>query len=595
MAYLRHYRNNILIEEPRNWQDLEIEINFLDGANEANINIASLEFVGNEAKLIRERIFNGLLGGTGVFEGDPYRIEVGENGNPAFVFEGYLDYASNPKFTSCNIVQCALKKRAGGDWLNDVADGYTFRFLASKDIIKQTDYKKVPYVINFVPDGSEIIMLSLSLYVMTKELSEITMNTSTLIAEAVNANTPVTGVAIGVAPAVVTAWDLGDIITFSLKVAANLIYSIAIIIAIKNLIDAIFEQLYPNKRYHLGISILTLLKRGCEYLGLTLVSNLLEENKNWIYIPSKNHKGGQRPQDETGSWIETGVPSAGDPFDTLGDFIRYLKQIFNADYKIVNGVFYFERKDFWDNSSSYQLPDYFTNQDTLDDTFSLNTNEIISNYLIYWAYDATERNTLVDQKGRVFQITLEPEIRQNQDLLNLKGLTEIAIPCALGSRKDDFTPIEILLKSLGRFVDGLTGLLGGGTNYASMVEARRGCLMLSAHEFEVPKMVVMSGDKLAANQREILSGNNLWHKYHFLNCFAEINNRHNQYYLYEGAKIPFCVEDFIKIASNNHCTTVNGEKAKIDSLTWRVWDNTAIVDYRVNKKYTNNLKIKYSS
>ena len=91
MAKIRHYRANTLVEAPRNWKELEFEWTWEVNKQEGNINVTNLEFVGQEAIEIRKRILNGLTGGVGVFEGEPYDIEVGEIGEPTFTFNGYLE------------------------------------------------------------------------------------------------------------------------------------------------------------------------------------------------------------------------------------------------------------------------------------------------------------------------------------------------------------------------------------------------------------------------------------------------------------------------------------------------------------------------
>ena len=165
--------------------------------------------------------------------------------------------------------------------------------------------------------------------------------------------------------------------------------------------------------------------------------------------------------------------------------------------------------------------------------------------------------------------------------------------CSLGLRKNKLTRIEEALKGLAKVIDGLTGFFGGGTNFASQIENRKGSLLTSSHFFTIPKIVVMSGSKLAQDQRGLLSARRLWDELHFINSFVEVNGVHNQYYRYLGVKVPFCLGDFVDLVNNNNCKTIDGERAKIESLKWRVWDNTAIIDYRVKKKYTNNLSIKY--
>lgn len=591
MADFVHKRNGVIIDEPRGWDDLEITKNFLNRQDDVNINITNLEFAGEEAKNIIERIFNGLSGGVGVFEGDDYTIEVGGAGQQ-FIFKGYLDYAEGVEIKGCNEVSVSLKKQEGSDWLNDVADGFSFRYLFDEGKITSGDFVKVPYVINYIPDGMQVLMLSISLFMMTKELVEAIRNTANAVADLTDASTPVVGTGVGFGAVAVVAYDIGNYILVALKLVAWIAYTVVLVIAIKKLIEELIEQLCPKKRYHLGMRLYDLFKKGAEHLGLQFQSELLTERKDWVVIPSKGHRGGEKPTGHTGAWEEKGVPNANDGFDTFGDLIRVWSKGLNADYKIIDGVFHFERKDYWKDTGSYIIPDYFNDQKELKQVYKLNVEEVVANYNIYWSYDTQDQNTLDNQVGRVFQAILQPNTTINDKLKNLKNLQEVNLPLSLGLRKNDLTRVEKLLKGLAKFIDKLTGIFGGGTNYATQIENRKGSLLTSSHFFTIPKIVVMKGGKLAKDQRGKLSATRLWDELHYINSFAEINGEHNQYYRYEKQKVPFCMQDFITLLNNNYCKTIDGETAEIELLKWRVWDNTAIIDYRVKKLYTKNLKIK---
>lgn len=593
MANFVHKRNGQIITQPRNWEELEIEKDFLDRNDDVNINITSLEFAGEEAKSIRDRILSGLSGGLGVFEGEKYEIEVGEVGNPVYTFQGYLDYSENVEFIGCDGVVVALKKRQGGDWLNDVADGFSFRYLFDIGEITNADFIKVPYVINYIPDNVQLVTLAISLYMMTKELIESIKEIAEAVGDVIDAATPVGGVSAGAGFGIVTAWDFGNFVLVTIKLVARIAYTVAIVVAIINLMKEIIEQLLPKKRFHLGMSLFDLFRKGAKHLGLGFSSTLLTERNNWVVIPSKDHKGGQKPTGYVGQWTERGVPGANDGFDTFGDLIRVWSDALNADYRIINGVFHFERADFWDNTGNFIVPDFFTDQNELKDIVKLNVDEVISNYNINWAYDTQDQNTLDNQEGRIFQAILEPNNVLNRDLVSLKNLEEIGIPCSLGLRKEELTVVEKVLKALAKFVDSLTGLFGAGTNFAADIENRRGSLLLSSHFLTIPKVVVMQGSKLASNQRELLSARTLWDDLHFINSFVEINGIHNQYYRYENVRVPFCLKDFVNLLENNNCKTKNGDIAKIETLSWRVWEDYATITYRVRRKYTNNLSIKY--
>lgn len=593
MAQIRHKRNGLLVSEPRNWDELELTKEFLNKKDDASINVTSIIFAGEEGVKLIERVQNGLSGGVGIFEGDTYQIEVGEAGDPAYVFDGYLDYADGVEIISCNEIKVALKKRQGTDWLNEVADSFSFRYLEDIGVITSSDFRRVPYIINYIPDTMQLIVLSISLFLMVKEAVEAVKALAEGIADLVDAVVPVVGTGVGFGAVVVTAWDIGNIILSVLKVAALLAYTIAITYGIIKLMEQIFEQLMPRKRYHLGMTLQRLFEKACEHLGLTFKSDLLEQRKEWTLIPSKGHKGGEKPTGFEGSWSETGVPSANDGWDTFGDLIRVWTEALNADFKITNGEFRLERWDFWDFAGNFVIGDYFTDQKRLIDKFKPNVDEAVANYNINYAYDTQDQNTLDNQNGRVFQAILEPNVVNNADLVNLKGLQEIGITASLGLRKNELTEIEKVLKELAKAIDAITGAFGNGTNFAADIEARKGSLHISSHFLTIPKLVVMKGGKLAKNQRQIVSARTLWEELHYINSFAEINGEHNQWIRYEKVKVPFCIEDFIDLLDNNFCKTADGQEARVERLKWKIWNDYAIIDYRVKRKYTDNLKIKY--
>jgi hypothetical protein len=69
----------------------------------------------------------------------------------------------------------------------------------------------------------------------------------------------------------------------------------------------------------------------------TLVCVLFRHQRiDWVHIPRKDKKGGSNG--------ETGFPSNSEPIYTFGDLIRSMKEMFNADYRIKDGIFYFNEK-----------------------------------------------------------------------------------------------------------------------------------------------------------------------------------------------------------------------------------------------------------
>lgn len=585
MANIRHYIDGQNLGEPRNWQELEITFNWLESKDEGVVNSTQLEFVGRMQKYLRTRLLDGITGGVGIFEGIPYKIEVGEQGNPIYTFNGYVDGASDTTFIGNEEIIANIKKEAGDDWLNEVADGFSFAYLYSIGQITNANFKKVDYVINYVPDGMQLILLGMSLYMMTKELIEQVEELAKAVGNVVDAATPVIGVSVGFGAGVVTAWDLGNFILVSLVLIARIAYIIAIVVAIKKLIEQLLEQLFPKMRAHLGMTIYDLFDKGCAHLGLGFQSQLLSQIKDWVYIPQKDRKGG-----ESG---ERGYPTNSDPIYTFGDCIRVFKKMFNAEYKIVNGVFIFERADYWQQNSGVVLPEIFNDQERLLERFNPNTQEFVSNYNIHWAFDTQDQNTLDDTTGLTFQAVTKPNTVINQKLVNMKGLTEISIPFALGKRKDNYTALESFGKTVFQFVDNLTGVFGGGTNFASKIENRIGAMLLSSHFLSVGKIVKTTGTKLVTNQRDVLGASKFWYDYHYINSFAEVQGVHNQWLRHLAMRMPITEDQLEAILNNNYLTSSDGKRAMIEKLIWQPYKGTAIIDYRINEKYTNNLKVDY--
>jgi hypothetical protein len=596
MADIRHYRNGIQVN-PRDFDKAKVTIDWKGKKEAAAITIDSIQLVAKEGKALRDRILSGLSGGVGFFEGEPYRIEVGDVGNPLGVFNGFLDFSKGVNFIDECDVECSVTREQGTDWLNDVADGFSYRFLESEGIITDSDFEEVPYVINYIPDGTQLLILAISTFVLSKELYEQIEKLSENIGILQDALTPVVGVGVGAGAVVVTASDIGNIIYAALRVIIQIVYIVAIVIAIIDLVEQIIEQLMPPKRFHKGMTVKKLFEKGCEYLNLTLKSSLLDDidksSNKYVLIPNKGHRGGEKPTGADNTWRETGVPSLGDVFDTFGGVIRTFKSVFNADFQIVNGEFIFERRDYFFNNASYVIPDTFIDQTKLIDKNTFNTDELVANYNINYAFDLQDQNTLDNQEGRIFQAQLTPKVTINPNLTNLTGLREISIPYSLPIRKDKLTVIEEVVKAIAIAADFLTGQLGQSSSLSGKIDARIGALHLSSHFTSLPKIVCLSGQSLKLNQRDIFSARKLWDDFHFINSFKEINGVHNQYWLYQEQKIPFCFSDFVSLLDTNKVKTVNGEDAEIESIEWNVWEDFALINYRVNRLYDDNFNIEY--
>lgn len=586
MVEIRHFLDGQNLGLPRNWRDIEISIDWTNEQNETSINTQTLSFVGEAKNYIVNHILNGEANGVGIFEGLPYRIEIGDLQNPSFVFDGYLDLTSETLVMGKEEISVGLKKRQGRDWLNETAESFSFAYLYDQGEISDGDFVKVPYVINYVPDAVEIALIQLSIFMVTKELIENVKTVAEAIGDATNAATPGTGQGFGgnAGGPVVTFninQDLGDIILLAIKIAAQIAYVIAITVGLINLVESLFEQLLPKRREHLGMTFKRMLEITCSRLNLTLQTDIQE--LEWVHIPRKDRRGGENG--------EVGFPQNGGSLYTPADLIRTLMNLFNANYQINNGVFIFKRRDKFRINGNFQLPGFLNNQDRLLHEFRYNTDEILSNYNIIWAYDPQDQNTLDNLEGMIYQVVTQPVTKTNEDLVNVKNLGEVNLPFSLGRRKNNLTNVEEIAKVLGGLVDEITGIFGSGTNFRGKIESRVGSLLLSSHFLTTGKVVKMNGAKLATNQRQLLSAKNLWDKFHFINSFAPINGEHNQYIVFPETPTTISKYQFETLLENNTGTDLEGNEFEVEKVTYLPHEGKGLISYRVKKLYTNNLKV----
>ena len=267
--------------------------------------------------------------------------------------------------------------------------------------------------------------------------------------------------------------------------------------------------------------------------------------------------------------------------------------MYHAEHWIEDGVFRFEPVGYNQLNSEYVVPDTLTDQERLLDRYTLNGNEMVSNILISYAYDTTDENTLDNTDGMVFQAITSPRQIGVQENVTLKGLENVSIPFALAGVKTKLNPAEEALKVLGGIADIITGVFGKRTRFAKRMQNRVGAMTLTNHFITVPKIVHMEGANLIVKQRETMSAKRLWDELHYTKSFVETNGVHNQWVIDKERRVQMSEEEFASLLKNRYCTNSSGEIARVDSILWREYDKTADIVVRVNRKYTDNLKLEY--
>ena len=557
---------------PVNAPELSLSANWEtgEGKEESEISLTSIEFAMEDAKLLNQKVADGLTGGPGIFEGVPYKIKL----NSKTIFDGMVDLTNDATFVDCEKVIAEIMKEDGVDWLSEVADGISFGSIANK-YIKASDYVVVPYVLNFRPDAFIVGPLLITSFLLAKEVIYGIRSISYRSADLVSA--------IG------SGFAFGLIISASIKLVAEIIFVGAVILALISAVAGLIDQYFPPVRRYNGMTFKRMFEVGLESLGLTFQSSIFNSLpfSNATFIPIKSERG-----KIGGGANGVGHPNISSAIYNFGDFIRQMIQTFNADYKIVNGVFIFERRDYWKGSSSYILPDVETNQTKRLSEFTYNTSEFVKNYFISFQTDIQDQNTLENFKGNNYQIISEPNTIVNKKNILGKGLTSIRPPFARAFRKNGLTKYEELLKDVATAVD-----VFRKSKLAPKITNRVGMMELSDDTTTVDKFLFISDEQLSTTQ---ITAQTLWDKFHFIESFAEIVDPvtnltiHNQSIIKVAEKVPFCDADWTSLLLNREFTTANGQNGIILSIDWDFQNQVANIRYKISQLYTKNIILAFN-
>jgi hypothetical protein len=258
--------------------------------------------------------------------------------------------------------------------------------------------------------------------------------------------------------------------------------------------------------------------------------------------------------------------------------------MFRAKYLIKGNTIYLEsldNKPFWEENSNYIMP----NIEVLNKAY--NTKELFANYIISFDTDDLDTNTVNNFTGTNYQVITETIQSPNRQNTAVMGLNEINLGVSRATRKTQLTAIEKVLKSVFSLIDALSRIFRGRRSFASKIENRIGMMNLSQDNISKPKVYIADGVKISTTNDALLTAKTLYLNYHKDSSFVV---GENQWELYRGVTIPFGFSDFIKCKEYGYFRTESGEEGRFDRISYNFNNDYAVVDYRIRKKYTNNLK-----
>lgn len=563
---LNFYLDNQLIGAANNWQGISIAMTFGDEV-QPEIETDELEFVLEESKTIRKWVQDGINGGgTGIYEPPELRIEIASGTGAITVFTGILDMVNDMKFIDKNKILVKLQKQGGTNQLTERSQAISFAYLHSIGEIKNSDFLNVSYVLAHIPDYQAVVMISISIYILIREVTASIRRISEIIAD-------VSGETAGGLSGFIGAGILAAI-----KVIAQAVYIALLIIALINLIKTVIENLISPKRDFKCMNLQLLLEKGAEHLGYTFESTFFDDPdmRKLVILPVKEDSPNKIP--------DNGFPTNKGQLYTYYDMLQFFKKLINGKTVVRNGKIIIERRDFFDNQTSYVLPNILLND------FSYNANEIKSNFNLQFQVDERDDLTLIDYEVNktTFQRITEPKVIKNKKNVMIKDLEQVNLPVALPTRKEGLTRVEKIILRLAKLIDKFVK----GNKFSSQITGRIGALHLANDFTSVPKLIPIDGKSVDPGYRSIMNAEVLHDKFYFINSFVPVPVNHNQYKKFEGIRIPFCFEDYVTLSDNSFFTTSDGKQGKFERIEGNPDGTFADVDFRIKEVFTNNLKDK---
>jgi hypothetical protein len=553
---MKHYLNGVEVA-PRNVLEIGLITDYTGNPEMLQVDTDTIVLPREARDIIMQHVAT-----QGVFEGIPYTLEVGN-----IQLDYYVDLTESFAIRDFE-VEVKIKKRKGFDNFFENAEGLSFELMAKKGV--NFNFINLPYLI--IPENQvEIgLTLSLAIYSLTREAIQATRDLVSATEKLIRAVTP--NVSLVPVP------PLGEIIALSVAVVAKLAYTLAIYVALIKLARQLQELIFPKVRYYKGATIKELIKKGCEYLGYTLDSNLLNSWDKLTIMPVPLIKDKRSVfnfiQNDLNFSFTKGYPTAQDTVSTLGELINAVETWFNAKTKVFNGVVQIERRDYWKNITTNTTLPALNLQSDRQNEYRFNTEEAWKRTYIHYQVDYADTHTLDKFDPTDAEYSTEPLNVINEDLVSIRGFNDVNIPFALGVRKDELSYIEIFGRTFLQLADSIIGLFGVDLNFTSLITDRLGVTQISSQFFGVTKVLYAVNGRQPKNYVDKIKASNIYNLYHKIN---EINV--NGFKVYNDAPMRLNPQEFISLLDNNFAY-INGALCEILTVRFTDEQSQAVISYR---------------
>ena len=604
-----HKINGKVVNPPRNYQDISIELNFDSDSEERGISITRFEWVNEEAAILLAIKNSGLTGGTGVFVGVLHEIEEIENGVVVKALDGYIDLTTAD--WGKDLVSCDSIAFDSPDFITEKADGFSFEQMYKNGELTDSDVVFVPYVISAIPNYTQALLVIVTLTFMIIELKKLVTELTQKSIEGVS-----------------YIDSVGGIIGLVFKIIYGILLLVTIVELILNMADLIIQKI----KYKPSMSLNRQLEVAAAKVGLVYESAFLQStawSKAHIIPESFNNPETQSDSRIKGFFTPDTNEQHGYYNGTFGDLLRAVKTMFNARIVVGDGKLKIVPLLRTATNGTFKLPSYYVPE------FQTNADALVSNYNIIFRYDSNERNTIDSWVGNNMTSFLEVTNATDKRLKLTKGFKQVQIPFARGIRKEELNTIEKIMDAILEGLDPLIGALVSIANAAikvinaifqfieelnsklkvigisikldlpelksmndpklgQLIDNRIGMLMLESDFITVPKFVMLDvGDeplktKLSVENQTHIKALYLYNEFHYTNSF-KASKKSAQRIRLNYDKVEMNLSNFNVVANEGIVKLPDGTVADVISCKYNPSSRLANFKIEQRKLYANNL------
>lgn len=547
---MKHFLNGIEIS-PRNREEIGVICDFTGNPDILSVNTDTLVLPREANQLVKQHIQT-----SGLFVGIPYQIQLDGGINLDYYID-LCDPGSKPVVREHEI-EVKIKRAKGVDDFRSKADGTSFDLIVQQKGLNYFDVKRLPYFVIKDNVTEQSLTLSLSLFVMTKEIISAANELAKAYANLLNPSP-------------------GGLAVAAANFILALIYFAAILAAAIAYLIQLMKLLFPVKKYLYGCYYKELILKACKFIGYDLQTSIFDTDSGWFVLPVPINRSNpdsifEKIFGDLGNDFNTGIPTASDSVGLVGQFFDECEKQFNGRFFVIGKDVHFQRRDWLVNTANLVMQPALNLQADRDEALTYNTEDAWRRYYIHYSIDFSDLNTVegINYQYSDAEYSTENAVAgANVDLVTIKGLNDVPIGLSMGFNKDRLSLIEIIGRGLAAAWDGLTDALtfGNGSNYAAQIGSRVDALKLSQQYFSTTKSLYVynrPNNTVLINQNydQNNSATALWLKYHYINQIQL-----NQFEVIENARTRISAQDFVNLQSNNYAFIEN-QICEILKMTW---------------------------